>query len=642
MLGLSLRYLRKNKRQSLTIIIGIVLSSILLFSVGILFSSFREFLINKTLENNDYHVRIKGYISDDKNIISLKEKNGEYYVKFKDIKKTYDYTDMLCHTEKCLQIHYNTRLLSLYGIGENNYLELFSGLIISIVFILAISVFFIIYNCFQVILTKKKKDMFLLLSSGASKGQVCKIFFTEEIICGILGIILGLVISIIFNIFMIGVINSLFFEFLNGKLFFYFYIPFIIIPFLFMIIITVLASLLPLIKIRKWRVISLVKSDDIDKKITIKKAKNFVWRYALTNYERGRRKYKGIIMCIFILIILFNSFMILFKDMTVIFNRFIKLPKYDVALNSSLYDYDKLDDFTQYLKADKKVVFKTCERQFSILNGDYSNSVKNNLLITNLGGNKLVNRVVNVTLKNNKMYNIDYKPFNSLKEIQIGKHVIRVGLTDKIPFGLENELLEGRYILNLNDDEFDLVCSEYEGRAFIKTKTKGLDQKISEYAKKNDFYDLSYVNTKKGYEFINNCLFILKLFMIICLLIIVLIALFAFFNILSACIKIRKKEFATLKSLGFTNGNISLCLLAESFIISGKGCFYALPFVLLINRYLYVSFSKYFDINFISINYKIFLIGFIFILLLVFLSMLVCHFRLYKFSLINNIKDDKF
>ena len=108
MLGLSLRYLRKNKRQSLTIIIGIVLSSILLFSVGILFSSFREFLINKTLENNDYHVLIKGYISDDKNIISLKEKNGEYYVKFKDIKKTYDYTDMLCHTEKCLQIHYNT------------------------------------------------------------------------------------------------------------------------------------------------------------------------------------------------------------------------------------------------------------------------------------------------------------------------------------------------------------------------------------------------------------------------------------------------------------------------------------------------------------------------------------------------------
>ena len=49
MIKLSLSYLRKNKKQTLTVLIGIILASILLFSVGILFSSFRECLIKKIL-----------------------------------------------------------------------------------------------------------------------------------------------------------------------------------------------------------------------------------------------------------------------------------------------------------------------------------------------------------------------------------------------------------------------------------------------------------------------------------------------------------------------------------------------------------------------------------------------------------------
>ena len=120
MIELSLKFLRKNKKQSLTIIIGTMLASILLFSVGFLFSSFREYLISKALEKNDYHVRIKGVISDDSNIISLKEKDGEYYIKFDDINKTYKYTERLCHINLCDEINYNNKLLSLYGLGDNN------------------------------------------------------------------------------------------------------------------------------------------------------------------------------------------------------------------------------------------------------------------------------------------------------------------------------------------------------------------------------------------------------------------------------------------------------------------------------------------------------------------------------------------
>ena len=74
-IGLSIRYFKKNKKQSLTIIIAVGLASILFFSVGILFSSFREYLIDKVIENNDYHVKIIGDVSFEKNMTSLKENN---------------------------------------------------------------------------------------------------------------------------------------------------------------------------------------------------------------------------------------------------------------------------------------------------------------------------------------------------------------------------------------------------------------------------------------------------------------------------------------------------------------------------------------------------------------------------------------
>ena len=643
MLKLSLRYLKGNKKQSLTIIIGTILTSILLFSVGILFSSFREYLINVTLKSDNYHVSIKGMVTNDDNIISLKEKDDLYYIKYDDIRRTYEYTEKLCHTDLCEEVNYNDKLLSLYGVGDDNYLELFKSLISLIVFILSISVFFIIYNSFQIAFTKKKGDIALLSSVGASNNQICKIFFCGEFICGLLGIILGLVFSILLNLLIIRFINSMLFEVFNGDLKFNFYLPFIWIPFVFLMIIIFIASFLPLLKIRRYKVITLFKANDIDKSVALDGFKNFVFSYAFINYKRGRKKYRGLVICIFILMLLFNSF-ISFKSYALnIFDNYVNLPKYDISLISDENDYEKLSDFAVYLKADKEVVFKSCEQKVAIPKKNYNEGyqMSNNLFITNLGGGELINRVKDVTLKNNKMYKIDYKPLHDLKELVIGDYKISISLTDVVPFGFENMLLEGNYVLNLSDNDFNLVCPKYNGMAFIKTDEKGLDEKVSKYAEDKNL-DISYVNVKKGYEFIDNFILLIKLFMFIFLLIIIFIVILAIFNVTSANVKVRKKEFATLKSLGFTKLNINLCLFFESLIISGKGCFYAFPFILMISRYLYVNFENFFDMKFMIMDYRMFLISFIFCFLLVLMCMFISHLFLYKVSLINNIKDDKF
>ena len=66
MIKLSLNYLRKNPKQTLTIFLGIILASMTLFSVGILFSSFREYLISKVTKESDYHVKIQGDLNGKK------------------------------------------------------------------------------------------------------------------------------------------------------------------------------------------------------------------------------------------------------------------------------------------------------------------------------------------------------------------------------------------------------------------------------------------------------------------------------------------------------------------------------------------------------------------------------------------------
>ena len=644
MVRLSFRYLFKNKRQSLTLVIGVVLASILLFSVGILFSSFRDYLIGKALEENNYHVKIKGQIDFDDNIISLKEEYNTYFIKFKDVTKTYEYTDKLCHTNLCNEVYYNNKLLSLYGTGDDNYLELFKSLIIGIVFILAVSVFFIIYNCFQMVLTKKKKDIFLLSSLGATKGQTRKVFFLKEIICGFIGIILGLFFSIFFNAFVLKIINDILFEYFNGDLRFSLYLPFLWIPFIFLLIIVIFSSLFSLFKMRKYMVMDIYRDDDIDREVKGKIHKNFILSYAITNYERSKKKYRGGVICIFIFVLLLNSFMSFTSYMFRIFDDYVDLPKYDIALISSMDDYERLSDFSNFLKASKKVIFKACEQTVLIpkefYNGNYQKT--SNLFITNLGENKLINRVDSTTLKGDKMYRNFYSPFNNLKDIKIGNYKIEVSLTSKVPLGFENMLSEGSYVLNLSDNDFNLVCPKYEGRAFIWTDEKGLDDKVLDYALKNDFDDLSYVNVKKGYEFINNFILVLRLFMGLGLLIIAFIFVFGIFNVISANIVIRKREFATIKSLGLTNTGISLCLGLESLIISFKGLFYAFPFILLISRYLYVNLDRFFEIDLVFMNYKVFILSFLMSFLLVFGCMILSHLRLYRNSLIYNIKDDKF
>lgn len=644
MIKLSLSYLRKNKKQTLTVLIGIILASILLFSVGILFSSFRECLIKKILKTNDFHVKIKGDlngISDD-NILSLKADGDEYLIKFDNIYDTYRETDKICTQKTCDKIVYNVKLLSLYGIGDNNYLNLFKELLVGLVLVLSIAVFFIIYNSFQISLTKRRRDVALFKAIGISNNQLYKVFLFEGIICGVLGLILGFSLSLFFNISIINLVNNLFDEVFGGGLELSLYRPFIFIPFIFIIFIILFSAILPLFKIKKYKVMELFRENDFVKKESYH-FKNFVLNYAYTNYVRSKRKYRSLIICVFIIIILFNSFMRLTGYTLTIINEYIDIPKYDISVTSNMSDYNKLDGLASYLSADKKNIFRSCTKQASIPKENYNQGFQNTVevLITDVGGNEVINLVNDTIIDKDKMIKERYKPFKSLNSITLdsGEEINNISITNKVPFGFDNMLVKGRVILNLDEDKFSEVCPVFSSNALIKTDEARLDNLILKYVKSKDF-EIVYTNVKKAYELINNVVLLIKIFMFLCVGIVVLISVFTIFNIISANIKIRKRELASLKAIGLTNLKINFCLLVESFIISVKGALYAFPFVLLISNGLYENLGMYFEVNISIFNYSLYILSFIGCFLLIFICMFVSHLNLYRNSLILNIKCD--
>ena len=639
---ISIKFLKKNKKQTITMVMGIILSSVLLFSIGILFSSFRNFMIEDVKKNvGNYHVKIVGNINDvdKKQILSIKKKN-EYYIRFKNIKNVYSYTENICEKNQCLEVIYNTKLLSLYGVTDNdNLLSIFKKIITLIVLILSLAVFFIVYNSFNISLVKQKRDIFLLKVSGADNRCLYKIYFFQGIIVGLIGIIIGFLVSMVMNIFSIKFINLFLYEFFRGSLKLSIYFDFILIPFFFIILIVFLSSLFPLRNLNKYKIVDLynpIKNNYINK---YDFRKNFVFNYSLINYEREKHNYRNLIICLFILLFLFNSFFSFMRYTFKIINDYVILPEYDLLVKA---DIDVVKDIDRKLVPSKSIIYNSCNGKVQIAKDKFNkNQEVSNALITNLGGNELINFVFEVKSENDLMVKNNYIPFNKLDKIILNDEKLSISLTNKIPFGFKSLLKSDIVILNLDNNNFSKFCLNYDTIGYFKTDKSNLDVFLNNYAIKNNV-DLIYSNVKKAKQIISNIVLLIKVFIYLIIVLIILICVTTIFNIVSANIKFRKRELANLKSLGFLNVNIVELLCLECFIITFKAFIYALPFILLVFKFFYNNLGKVFKLNLSNFDYKLLTVSFVLCLIIVIICMLLSYMSLMKESLIINIKQEIF
>ena len=75
---LTIKHLKMNKKRTIVTIIGIILSTALMVGIGLLFSSFQDYMIRETIGFNGRYEAMYSDV-DLSNVVSLNEKNFEYF-----------------------------------------------------------------------------------------------------------------------------------------------------------------------------------------------------------------------------------------------------------------------------------------------------------------------------------------------------------------------------------------------------------------------------------------------------------------------------------------------------------------------------------------------------------------------------------
>lgn len=345
---LTFNNIRKNIKRTIYTTISIALCSFLIIATLFVATSIgKSFKENIAQKYNDYYFLIKNISLDRFNKIKTKEyikqiylqENNEgqlyeidnlpdsfqitdginIYIKYDNYKKTCAYTNDILETlnltyiETSENCELNTKLLNSYGLidvsiipngyadsvptcqARLNFTYVADILLVIILLIFSILSIIILYNAFLITINERKKDYAVLNSIGATEGQILKMTFLENIIIGVIGIIIGFLLSYLCSDLLLKLLNNIVASTIyNFKL--VLDIKYIIISFVIIIINIYISSLIPSIRASSTSVIQGIKNNKQIKSQTnnyiFEKHLNIEGRLALKNLKRNKNKYK--------------------------------------------------------------------------------------------------------------------------------------------------------------------------------------------------------------------------------------------------------------------------------------------------------------------------------------------------------------
>ena len=611
MLKILIRSRLRDKKELVISLLSIILASVLMFTVSLVFSSVYGYAIDVY---DGYTVIVEGKLEGYDEYL----KNGDYYLNFKP-SEVYDKTEELCQVHECDKVTYNTKLLSLYAIGESNYLRVIKNILIFVLLIISISVFFIIYNSFRVSFLHRKRDIITMRAIGIDSRNLILISLIERIILSLFGILIGFVLAVLFTNLIILVLNDLLREIIQGKIRIRFNLSFIVISILFILGVTLISAFLAALGLRKYQIMDGFREEGpAQEKINYKIDKNIPIYFALTNFERDRKRYRPLTVSIFILtflICVFSSFLSYVKYGT---SNYVISPDYDVSISS----YEDLSYIKKDINVKKMVSFRSCSLE-SYLDGSYYS-----VLVTDLGGDEVINRVIDIKEVGEKFERVDNSLFEGPITLGLNGNYYDLVLSDKIPFGFNDKLKAGNLVVNLDEKNFDAVCEVDSYNLILNTESN-----IDDYLKDKTF---SYFNAKKAREITNNLILGINFVLYGMTLLLWMVFLSSVISILSLCMDFRVKYFSLLKSLGFTS--FFKVLGYEALNIALRGFIYSVPFIFLADRFLYECAALVFDDTRLILNVHVLVLSFIFNFLVILFIFGVMHKKFFKRSLASNLR----
>ena len=595
------------------------------------------------------------------------------YVKYKNVFKTYENSELIIKNLNYeSDLKYNDSLLYYYGIGENNNFIKFS---ISILLIILILITFasviVIYNAFAISVMERIKQFGLFSSIGATKKQVRYTIFFEVFVVGIIGIILGLILSFIGINIILTIINKLLVNSLSIPLELSIYPLYMLISVVFIILTIVLSAYYPSKKASK---ISPIEAIRLNNEIKIKKIKTskliqklgIEVELAYKNMKRNKKKYNITILSLFLSIVLYISFSS-FLNYTIKSSKdALDIPNYDYFVRLSSKDKNKINEIinqvlnVEGVKQNSLIELKILESDFNL--DYYTDEVINEFMISNSS-----KQYAYIYMLDDKTYeqvkkqlNIDNRPIllnyldeegwvnKNIKGFNLYKDIASLEIyDDNNNFILNNIYMADikienvepwiyTYTLIVDEDTFNKI-NTLEYTVILTLKGDNFSE-VDELLNKVDL-EISTDNIKKTMQEQYNILLAYKIILYGFVILITLIGVTSVINTINMSVTLRKQEFAMLRSIGLTPKGFNKMIIFECLFFGLKSLTYGISISLIITYIFHLAFNQIIKTNLI-IPYTSIIISIFGIFIIVLITMFYATKQIKKENILDIIRKE--
>ena len=532
-----------------------------------------------------------------------------------------------------------------YGDSSMKALLVLSTIVTVIIIVTSV---YCIKNSFNISITEKTKEYGILKSVGATTSQIKKSVYYEAFLLGCVGIPIGILSGVLASFILIHVVNFFIRSMFVGNEYLIFKISYLsIVISIILSIITIFMSSKKGAKIAsKTSPMVLIRGND-DIKVNSKKLKTPKYINKLfgiggvvsyKNIKRNKKKYRttivSIVMSVSVYIALsyfvntafdvvkmakgsytynlvYTSYT---KDYNLNYNNVLNFSKHDtvkkysvVRMSTVTGNFKASKDFKKYndpmseeeptlnLVTLISVGKEEYLRYISKLGLNY-NSVKDKgiLIDNNIGYDTKKKLEVSYNMTDNKKG--DIINFTSMKEDKTFDMEL-ASVTNIRPFGYENNY--GSLVMVISDEYMERLDKLESVSLYVEsTDPDKLQSDIDKMCKDTEGCYVNNVDaTVKQMKSIYT---VIAIFLYGFIIVISLIGITNIFNTITTNMTLRKREFATLKSIGMTSNEFNRMIFLESFFYIFKSLLIGIPIGVLLSYLIFKGFT-----NQVLFSYKV-------------------------------------
>ena len=532
-----------------------------------------------------------------------------------------------------------------YGDSSMKALLVLSTIVTVIIIVTSV---YCIKNSFNISITEKTKEYGILKSVGATTSQIKKSVYYEAFLLGCVGIPIGVISGVLASFILIHVVNFFIKNMFVGNEYLIFKISYLsIVISIILSIVTIFMSskkgakiaskTSPMVLIRGNNDI-LVNSKKLKTPKFINKLFGIGGVVSYKNIKRNKKKYRTTIVSIVLSVsvyialsyfvntafdvvkmakgsytynLVYTSYT---KDYNLNYNNVLNFSKHDTVKKYSVVrtsiitgNFKASKDFKKYnaYMSEEKPILNSVTfisvgkeeylRYISKLGLNY-NSVKDKgiLIDNNIGYDTKKKLEVSYNMTDNKKG--DIINFTSMKEDKTFDMEL-ASVTNIRPFGYENNY--GSLVMVISDEYMERLDKLESVSLYVEsTDSDKLQSDIDKMCKDTEGCYVNNVDaTVKQMKSIYT---VIAIFLYGFIIVISLIGITNIFNTITTNMTLRKREFATLKSIGMTGKEFNRMIFLESFFYIFKSLLIGIPIGVLLSYLIFKGFT-----NQVLFSYKV-------------------------------------